>query len=201
MSFRFKLALPVPAMVAVLVAGANPAPAHSFNVALVIPMSGAAEARGRQVLQGFMQATAERDGHPDQDSDGHLGGLDVYVTVIDGSGTIDGAVRYAATQGGADIVAVFGPAPMRERVGELIDGTGAVLLPPGDSPFPDPVAPEVAAFVSAYENEHGNKPSAHSARGYNAARRIDAAIRGQGGVDDPAALLRHFEESARDFNW
>ncbi len=201
MSFRFKLAFPVPAMVAVLVAGANPAPAHSFNVALIIPMSGAAEEQGGQVLEGFMLATAERDGHPDQESDGHLGGLDVYVTVIDGSGNIDGAVRYAARPGGADIVVSFVPKITLSVIGTLIDGTGAILLPPGDSPFPDPVAAGVAAFVSAYENEHGNKPSAHSARGYNAARRIDAAIRGQGGVDDPAALLRHFEDSARDFNW
>ena len=30
-------------------------------------------------LRGFLLATKERDGHPDETSNGHLGGLDVYI--------------------------------------------------------------------------------------------------------------------------
>ncbi len=37
--------------------------AHRFNVALVIPLSNAASAQGRQIRDGFMLATKERDSH------------------------------------------------------------------------------------------------------------------------------------------
>jgi hypothetical protein len=163
-----------------------PALAHRFNVALVIPPSD----MGRQFLQGFMLAATERDGHPDQESDGHLGGLDVYVTVSDGKKAI-----------AADIVAAFGPEPPLTLIGKLLDGTKAVLLPPGRSPFSSPGLPGVAAFISAYEMKYGTKPTSQAAQGYNAARRIDAAVRAQGGLDDAASLRRNFEQSARDFIW
>ncbi len=201
MRVRFDLAFLIPAMVAAVVSGGGAALAHSFNVALVIPLSGGAEAEDRQVLAGFMLATAERDGHPDQESDGHLGGLDVYVSVIDGSGDIANAVRYAARRGRADIFVVFGPESTRSLVGELLKNTGAVLLPPVQSPFSNPEAPGVAAFISAYEREHGARPSTGAARGYNAARRIAAAVRAQGGAGDKGTLRSHFLKSARDFTW
>ena len=76
------------AMIAAIALTINPALAHRFDVALVMPPSDDASAQGRQILEGFMLATAERDSHPGQDSDGHLGGLDVYVTVIDGTGDV-----------------------------------------------------------------------------------------------------------------
>ncbi len=62
---------------------ATPALAHSFRMALLLPLTGADAAVGRQAVKGFLLATRERDGHPDETSDGHLGGLDVYVLVID----------------------------------------------------------------------------------------------------------------------
>ena len=164
----------------------TPTLAHRFNVALVIPSSD----QGRQFRDGFMLATTERDGHPDQESDGHLGGLDVYVTVTDGKGSVS-----------ADIVVPFGPKSFLSRIDELLDGTKAVLLAPGRSPFPDLALPLVAAFISAYEMKYGTRPTSQAAQGYNAARRIDAAVRAQGGVDDRASLRRNFEPSAQGFTW
>ena len=75
------------AIAAALVCGPSGASAHSFQAGLLFPYSGPSAKAGRQVLDGFMLATKERDAHPDTESDGHLGGLDVYLSRIDSAGT------------------------------------------------------------------------------------------------------------------
>ena len=49
------------------------------------PVSGPDGEIGQQALDGFMLATTEQDAHEFEESDGHLGGLDSYVIVIDNS--------------------------------------------------------------------------------------------------------------------
>ncbi len=175
--------------------------AHSFNVVLVIPASNAAAVQGPQIREGFMLATAERDGHPDQESDGHLGGLDVYVTLVDEQGDVAADVARIVAQNDIDIVAAFGSQESLSLIGTLLEGSNVALLLPGRSPFSEPGLPGTAAFIAAYELAYGGKPSSHAARGYNAARRIDRAVRAQGGVDDTAMLRRDFTETARGFTW
>ena len=177
----------------------NPALAHSFNVALVTPPSNAGSVEGRQIREGFMLATTERDSHPDQESDGHLGGLDVYVTVIDGIGDSVADIGRRVEQGDVDIVAAFGSETTLTRIRKLLDGKLVVLLVPGQTAFLEPDLP--LAFMSAYEREYGSKPSSQAAQGYNAARRIDMAVRSQGGVDDTDSMLRSFRDTARGFAW
>ncbi len=179
----------------------NPALAHRFDVVLVIPMSDGVSTQGQQILDGFMLATAERDGHPGQESDGHLGGLDVYVTVIDGKGNITADIERLTAQGEIAIVAAFGTKTTLSLLKRLLDGTGTALLLPGQSPFSDSDLSAVAAFISAYEKNYGIRPSSDAAQGYNAARRIDTAVRAQGGADDTASLLRIFRETAHGFAW
>jgi hypothetical protein len=163
-------------------AWAAPAAAHSFNVALVFAGDAApADARG-EILNGFLVAAAERDGHPDETADGHLGGLDVFVLTD--------------TLAEADVVAVFGGgAPPAS--GDL---ARAVLLPPAED-VPAVDGDEAAAFAAAYLAAHGVRPGPWAAEGYHAARRIDAAVRAQGGVDDAEALRRSFEATAKGFAW
>ncbi|HSG95807.1 MAG TPA: hypothetical protein VLA28_09815, partial [Afifellaceae bacterium] len=60
--------------------------AHSFNVALLVGSSGPAAGEDEQVRDGFLLATRERDSHPDEESDGHLGGLDVYLLMVEDRG-------------------------------------------------------------------------------------------------------------------
>jgi hypothetical protein len=67
----------------VLAMGCGPARAHSFNLGFVTTLTGPHASRGKQALDGFLLATGERDAHPGEESDGHLGGLDVYVFRID----------------------------------------------------------------------------------------------------------------------
>ncbi len=178
-----------------------PVLAHRFNVALVIPQSGGASPQGQQILNGFMLATAERDSHPGQESDGHLGGLDVYVTAIDGNGDIIADIGRMNAPGEITIVAAFGSKSTLSLVRSLLDGKRVVLLLPGQSPFSDSNLVAVAAFISAYGKEYGFRPSSDAAQGYNAARRINMAVRAQGGVDDTASLLENFRDTAQDFTW
>ncbi len=195
MKLRNRLAVPCLALAAAVAPTTDPALAHRFNVTLVLPLSGAAADQGSQIREGFMLATKERDSHPDQESDGHLGGLDVYVSVIDGN------IGRLATQGGIDIVAAIGAGTELPPIAKLLDGKNVALLPPGQTPFARSGLPAVAAFIAAYRMEYGVVPTSRAARGYNAARRIDAAVRAQGGVGDRASLRRHFRQTRRGFAW
>ena len=160
----------------------NPALAHSFNVALVLPTPSAQE---EQFHMGFMLATTQRDSHPDETSDGHLGGLDVYVIVVQ---------VLEAVADDIDIVVVAASQ-------QAFDTLTAVQLRLGQTPFAHSDQPGVARFISAYKAAYGMAPTVDAAQGYNAAQRIEVAVRDQSGVDDKALLVRSFKESARTFTW
>ena len=201
MTGRNTIAILVLAVFAEFAFAINPTLAHRFNVALVIPLSGAASAQGSQIRNGFMLAAQERDSHAGQESDGHLGGLDVYVSAIDGNGDVATAVERIATRGDLDIMVAFGSEQTRALIAKILGGSRIALLLPGRSPFPDSDLPAVAKFVAAYENEYGGTPSSHAAQGYHAARRIDVAVRDQGGVGDTASLRRSFMDTERGLDW
>ncbi len=201
MTRRNTIAILVLAVFAEFAFSINPPMAHRFSVALVIPLSGAASVLGCRIRNGFMLATQERDGHAGQESDGHLGGLDVYVSEIDGNGDVAIEVGRIATRGDVDIVVAFGSEKTRILIGKILVGSRIALLLPGRSPFPNSGLPAVAKFVAAYENEYGGAPSSHAAQGYHAARRIDVAVRDQSGVRDTASLRRSFMETERGLDW
>ena len=191
------------ALLAPLALTVSPAFGHSFNVALIIPMSKGAADQGRQIQNGFMLATAERDSHPDQESDGHLGGLDVYVTIIDETGDVAADIKRLAGKADTDIVIAISPDAQKTAkvIAPLLAGTNITLLTPGSTPFTNKSLPGVIAFGAAYQKSYGTAPTALSARGYNAARRIDRAVRAQSGVGDRASLRQNLADSARRFTW
>ncbi len=189
------------AVVAGLTLTSLAAHAHRFNLALVVPLTNTTAAEGQDVRKGFMLATTERDGHPDEESDGHLGGLDVYVSVVDGQGDIAAKMAQIANEGEIDIVVAFGSSKTRAAVTQALKGKGIAVLTPGESPFSRADTPAVARFIAAYEKANGAKPSPHAAQGYNAARRVDAAVRAQGGVDDKASLEQSFRNTSQGFAW
>jgi hypothetical protein len=84
------------------------AAAHSFKVGAMIPLSGPSAETGRQWLDGFLLATREQDAHPDQHSDGHLGGLDVYVLTVDSAGDAS-AIKNLVAADNPEVLT--GPAP------------------------------------------------------------------------------------------
>ena len=158
----------------ILFSSVSPIFAHSFNVAILL--------QDTQFLNGFMLAASERDGHPDETADGHLGGLDVFVSVLD---------TPAEITDDTDIVV------LRENMQNLT----AIPLYPGQTPFAQSRQPSVKRFISAYKTTYGMMPTATAAQGYNAAQRIDQALRPWDGVENRAAILRSFEETTSDFSW
>ena len=111
--------------------------AHSFKVALVASVSGPKAGPGKHARDGFMLATTERDSHPDQESDGHLGGLDVYVTLIDplhSPATARAAIRTLIGKGGIDFVVAGDDPKVLEAIHPLVTGSAIFLIGTGPSP-------------------------------------------------------------------
>jgi len=146
-------------------------------------------------------ATTERDGHPDEESDGHLGGLDVYVKQADTPAALNGLE--------ADIVVLLGS---KETTGQFtgqltgqltgqVDQNQIAILVPGTTPFSNTENPGVTNFITTYKNAYGSAPTAQAAQGYNAARRIAAAIRTQGSANDKSLLSTNFKQTASSFTW
>lgn len=172
------------------------AKAHSFNVAMVIALAEPSIADAAQVRNGFLLSTRERDSHPDEESDGHLGGLDVYLYTVDLGRESLSRVSALLQRGQIDILAVVGPEEVAEEIRPLVTGSQTVLLVPGrlrSSPK--------GAFADAFEAAFGYSPATPAAEGYNAGRRIDAAVRRLGGVGDRLALRRALAETRDGIDW
>ncbi len=65
--------------------------AHSFTAALLV-VGQDREASLAEARRGFLLAADERDGHANETSDGHLGGVDVQVLPLprDAAGLVEG---------------------------------------------------------------------------------------------------------------
>ncbi len=184
------------ALIAGLAGVPDGAKAHSFNVALIIALTEHSDANIRLVRDGFLLATRERDSHPDTVSDGHLGGLDVYLFPVDLKRQSMAGVRALLQREQIDILAVIGPDSAVEQIRPLVAGSNTVLLAPGRLRS----AP-TEAFAKAFQAAFGYAPARPAAEGYNAARRIDAAIRPLDGVGDSAALRRALDETRDGLDW
>ncbi|MHA1565402.1 MAG: hypothetical protein ACTSX7_08835 [Alphaproteobacteria bacterium] len=151
---------------------ALPAGAHSFDVDIVFAQTTPAAARDG-FLREFRRASDERDSHGDEESDGHLGGLDVYsnVVVLGGDSPDSSGVFIVVAGGDAGCGAVAaGPSVI------VIDA--ALLAGMADA----------APFRADYESRYGALPDPLELSGYLVARQIDAMVRPLGGADDTAAL-------------
>jgi hypothetical protein len=158
----------------------SPAWAHSFDTIFVVPLSGSQAAAGKQARDGFMFAARERDGHPNETADGHLGGLDVFLLIVD------------STAGEGEVVA-----KLRELTGGAADDTPRVVAPPA---LLEPIRGQISEiellaidlttavhaetrtmdgrlFSTAFEDDLGYAPTQAVYAGYAAARQIDAAVR------------------------
>lgn len=172
------------------------AEAHSFNVALVIAFAESSAGDARQVQDGFLLAARERDSHPDEESDGHLGGLDVYLYPVDLERESLADVRALLRREQIDILAVIGPDEAAEEIRPLVAGSQTLLLGPGRLR-----SASTEAFRNAFQAAFGYQPATPAAEGYNAGRRMDAAVRPLGGVDDRVALQRALDETGDGIDW
>ena len=167
-----------------LALGAAEARAHSFQVVFLAPTSGPEATAGKAMLDGFMVATGERDRHPDETADGHLGGLDVYVTMVDTA--LDPAAVVAQVRSARpDILAGLVTPPVAAALRGMTD---AVPVGP-DNGAGGTTTMDGRPFADAFRAAYGHEATPAAVIGYRQARRIDTAVRAIGGeVGDRDAL-------------
>ncbi len=169
-NFRRASCLALAGVLSVL--AATPASAHSFKVDIVFPQSASVAARD-DFLREFHRASAERDGHADEESNGHLGGLDVYTNATELSGSDDsltGVFVVMVGEGTCQLAAAASPSGIVIDAARFATVAGATI------------------YKAAYQRRYGGLPADAALAGYLVARHIDAIVRPLGGVDDVAAL-------------
>lgn len=179
--------------------------AHSFKLGFITPLSGPEIRLGKEALDAFLFATGERDSHPGEKSDGHLGGLDSYVIRIDGArgaAFVQSRLRELSAERVEFITGVFTP-EIADGIFGALSGAHALLVDPVDcavyrasAGMPDRLSTVTGASLSeAFRATYGYEPGAYGARGYIAARLIDATVRAVGdGISNRSALKSAFEE-------
>jgi hypothetical protein len=179
------------------------AQAHEFVVAIR-----AVEA-GRDLIltdavRGFLLATTERDAHPDETSNGHLGGLDVYIIPQ----TANVGARFPslkeAPSGLPDIILFIGATDLDDAALILARKESATMISGAlhsTNLWSRTATTEPTSFAGRFMSTYQQPASKWAADGYNAARRIDDAVRLLGQLDDRAALERALAASADGFRW
>lgn len=169
---------------------ALPAAAHSFQTVIMPAESQSVEEWVVRFREGFLLASEERDSHAAQESDGHLGGVDVYLNDLLPSEDIDGFAPPPE-------IAIL-PDPGAQLPGGW-DKTASMVLPateegritPRDQAYLDRAAEAaLAPFARRFEERTGRSPGPVETAGYLAGRRIDEALREAGGATDFAALQK-----------
>jgi hypothetical protein len=165
---------------ACLMALAPAALAHSFNVVVALPAGLSGDTRS-DISTALLVASEERDGHAEEESDGHLGGLDVYLTLA----AADDPAGIAAAR--PDIVVWT-----TDGVATVGDAVALIPLPASDPKAAAYLAraasPGLSPFAARFSARTGKAPDAQATTAYLAARQIDVAVRALGGVDDRAGL-------------
>jgi hypothetical protein len=172
--------------------------AHRFAVAVVAPFTGPDAGRGGRLLEGFLLATRERDGHAREESDGHLGGLDSHVLRVDssrGREFVMARLRELDAVQQLSFVAGLPPETVAERQEvDWLDVERATRLGVLVDPRRGPAHREAArrpgglqtmnggAFADAFRDTHGRAPGPDAVLGYVAARLIDLTVRTLEGV-------------------
>ena len=178
---------------------ANAAVAHEFTAALYI--SGEMrETRLQEAVNGFLLAADERDGHANETSDGHLGGLDVQILPlpVDATGQVVGLV--GTPQIPPDVVVLMGGEglPPDSLAGEM---AGGLEIQIGMLPDTWRDADTTDSFAARYQNAFDAPPTEAAAQGYNVARRLDAAIRALEGLSPRATLETILVDSENGIAW
>jgi ABC-type branched-subunit amino acid transport system substrate-binding protein len=191
----------------------GPVWAHSFNLGFIIPLSGPQLEAGQQALDGFMLATTEEDGHPDETSDGHLGGLDSHLFKVDSGADSTVMLKrlenLVQTREPIFVTGLF-TAETSELVEELLKRQNTVLFDPAESAMWQIVltAPKQLKsmsgdpFSALFQNRYGYAPTSDVMRGYIAARLIAATVRSLPGEQvgksrELALVLTRFQRELR----
>lgn len=162
--------------------------AHSFNLLLVVPGDAAIADDMRLAV---LLAADERDGHPDNHSDGHLGGLDVYLKET------QKLVPSVVSENDADIVLDVLLFPLSQYA----DGDPERLALYGtdldrmdrDAMLATAADPGVAPFQARFRVATGRDPGPEAQAAYVGARVVDLIVRPLDSADDPGALREELD--------
>jgi len=171
--------------------------AHSFSLAVLAGGEHAA-AQLDSAVKGILLATQERDGHANETSDGHLGGLDVYIVPLPAfaAETIQGLK--GVSQASIDVAILLDPEAELEQAMAGLDPQTVIMRPGTINPEPTEAS---KMFAMRYQTAYGTVPDQSAVAGYNAARRVDLAVRPLGGVDDRPALEAALAASKGGIEW
>ncbi len=180
---------------------AGPAAAHEFTAAILSVGEGR-EARLAEAVRGFLLAAEERDGHAGQTSDGHIGGVDVNILPLPAEaagavGDLNG--RPDATP---HVVVVVGPEKEASAAMAEASANSAVLRPgtlPARAVWTDAAAAD--SFAERYRSAYGTAPTEAAAEGYNAARRLEVAVRPLDGTEPRAELASALAKTEAGIDW
>ncbi len=163
--------------------------AHGFTAAMLIPEDLPA-AREEAMVRAFLLAAAERDAHPAQESDGHLGGLDVDLLVVRGG--CGEEIRVPD----ADVAVV--PLACAPRPRAVPVWTGAREVPPSITRAEElarRLGVALDSFRSRFAAETGTPPPPEAVWAYLAAQAVDRAVRRLGGVEPREELARALRQA------
>lgn len=184
---------------AAMLMAVSSAAAHQFTAAILV-VGEQRETRLAEAVRGFLLAADERDGHAGETSDGHLGGVDVQILPLqsEAAGQVTGLAGNPKPP--ASFVVVTDP---EAEAGQALDGLGpeTVRLRHGALPqgwFGDEGA---GSFAARYRRAYGSAPTEAAAQGYNAARRLDLAIRPLDGITPQPALATALSDTQRGIAW
>ncbi len=165
-------------------AAATPASAHSFRVGFIAPVSGPEAGIGASARDGFMLAARERDGHAGEESDGHPGGLDVYLLIIDadeGMESVRANNRELVEGRKIEFVTGIVPPGLAESIRSRIGGGLPFFVDTKDISAANAATMDGVPFAAAFAAKFGRAPDRAAIRGYGAARLIDRAVRAVAG--------------------
>ncbi len=184
-----------------LAAAAAAAQAHEFTAAVFVVGPGS-EIRLAEAVNGFLLAADERDGHTNETSDGHLGGVDVQVLPLPREAAAGVRNLLGSPANPPDVVIVFGA---DAAGGDLAQGIAGGAITFVQSEIPDETAWIEDAwgdgFAARYRDLYGQAPTSAAAQGYAAARRLDAAIRPHDGLEPRQSVEAALAESADRMDW
>lgn len=158
--------------------------AHSFSVVLIVPAD--APQIARDMERAFLLAADERDQHPDNHADGHLGGLDVYLSVMEVTDT------EAIANVPADIVAdpLHVPSAIHPDDTPLWVFGGDIEVLNREHVLGTAADPRLPSFPARFEAATGRPPPSEAEAAYLAARLIDVIVRPLDDAADAPALRR-----------
>ncbi len=152
--------------------------AHSFNLVFIAP--GSAQQTG-SAERGLRLATGEQDAHAFEESDGHLGGLDVYLIRIEASRSPAERARILSD---AQPLFAYG-VELDAEARAMLEHAGVIPIEPERARFWTALeqAPrrltrfDGSSFVNGYRSAYGGEPDAAALRAYVAARIVAAVVR------------------------